>query len=218
MRSMAMAFPVRTEIAGQASQTTSRELGERGVFVYCAELPPLRAVAKLTLYLPGGPLEVPGTVRSVEGQPPGFWADFDDQTDATHARILLALASSFEQVETPAGGVAKFDPTKPAAGRNRRAAQRSRERIRLRLDDRETVTTDLSATGLFALAEDPPEEGALARVALHLPDGQPAAELIAVVIRRAYSPERGVALQFAAAPDSFRARLDLYLAAKSGQP
>src|SRR5438105_2800542 len=212
MRSMAMAFPVRSEIAGQARQTTSRELGERGVFVYCAELPPLHAVARLKLYLPGGPLEVPATVRSVEGQPPGFWADFDDQTDATHAQIRRALASNFEQVETPAGGVAKFDPTKPAAGRNRRAVPRSRERIPMRLDGVGTFTADLSATGLFAVTEALPAEGALARIALDLPDGQPATEVIAVVIRRAQSPERGVALQFVAADDPFRERLDRYLA------
>ena len=61
MRSMAMAFPVRCEIGGQTRQTTSRELGERGVFIYCAELPALHAAARLTLYLPNGPLEVPAT-------------------------------------------------------------------------------------------------------------------------------------------------------------
>src|SRR4051794_5547275 len=171
MRSMAMAFPVRCEIGGQARQTTSRELGERGVFIYCVELPTLLAAVKLTLYLPGGPLEVAATVRSVEGQPPGFWADFGEKDEATRARILRALASNFEQVETPAGGVARFDPTKPAAGRNRRAVPRSRERIPLRLDGFGTFTTDLSATGLFAAAESLPAEGTLARFALDLPDG-----------------------------------------------
>jgi hypothetical protein len=218
MRSMAMTFPVRSEIAGQALQTTSRELGERGVFVYCVELPTLHAAAKLTLYLPTGPLDVPATVRSVEGKPPGFWADFNDRSDATRGLILKALASNFEQVETPAGGVAKFDPTKPAAGRNRRSSPRFRVRLPLRLDGRETVTTDVSATGLSALEEVLAPEGTLMRVALQLPDEQPAAELIGVVIRREEGPERGLALQFAGADDSFRARLDKYLAGKPVQP
>src|SRR5256885_2789042 len=176
MRSMAMAFPVRCEIAGQPRQTTSRELGERGVFIYCAELPQLHAAARLTLYLPAGPLDVLATVRSLEGQPPGFWADFDNPDDTNRARILHALASNFEQVETPAGGVAKFDPTKPAAGRNRRAVPRSRERIPMRLDGFGTFTTDLSATGLFVVAEKLPAEGAMGRIALDLPDGAPPAE------------------------------------------
>ena len=75
-----------------------------------------------------------------------------------------------------------------------------------------TFTADLSATGLFAVTEALPAEGALAPIALDLPDGQPATEVIAVVIRRAQSPERGVALQFVAADDPFRERLDRYLA------
>jgi hypothetical protein len=211
---MAMAVPVRCEIGGRARQTTSRELGERGVFVYCAMLPELHAAARLTLYLPGGPLEVAATVRTVEGQPPGFWADFGEQTDAVHAQILRALASTFEQVETPAGGVAKFDPTRPAAGRNRRAVARSRERLPMRLDGVGTFTMDLGAAGLFAITESLPAEGSLMRVELDLPDAQPAAQATAVVIRRAQFPERGVALQLVDADDSFRARVDRYLSGR----
>src|SRR5258705_10819744 len=110
MRSMTIAFPVRCEMAGQIVQTTSRELGEKGIFVFSAELPARRAAAKLRLYFPTGPLDLTATVRSVAGQPPGFWADFDSQDPQIHARILSELAATFEQVVTPAFGVGKFDP------------------------------------------------------------------------------------------------------------
>jgi hypothetical protein len=214
MRSMAMAFPVRSEIAGTAVQTTSRELGEGGVFVYSADLPALRATANLTLYIPGGPLEVATTVRSIEGKPPGFWADFLTKTSETRERVLRALASNFEQVETPAGGVAKFDPTKPAAGRNRRAVPRSQEKLPLTVEGRACATADLSAAGLYAVTQEQFDEGTLVRMTLQLPDQQPPAGFIAVVVRRSEHPEHGIAVQFAAADDSFRARLDAYLAVK----
>jgi len=213
MRSMMMAFPVRFEIAGTAMQSSSRELGERGIFVYCANLPAPRTPVKLQLYLPGGTMEAPATVRTISGKPLGFWADFDDPTPDTHKRILKALASSFEQVATPAQGVEKFDPTKPAAARNRRAMHRSRERLAVAVGGVETVTVDLSPTGLFALLEKAPELDSAVPVALELPDGQPRAGVMGIVVR--HGPN-GIAVQFADADDSFRARLDAFLGSSDG--
>jgi hypothetical protein len=208
MRSKTIAFPVRCVMAGQVLQTTSRELGERWIFVYCAELPPLRAAVKLTLRLQAGPLELDATVRSVAGQPPGFWADFDSASPEVHARILGELAASFEQVETPAGGVGKFDPTRPAAARNRRTLPRLRERVPVRMDGVETATADVSATGFFVLAGPPPAQDAVVRLAVELPDGKPAAEVLGVVVRRT---EEGAAVQIVRADDEFRARFDAWL-------
>ncbi|HEX9578033.1 MAG TPA: PilZ domain-containing protein [Myxococcales bacterium] len=211
MRSRTIAFPVRAEIEGKALQTTSRELGAQWIFVYCAQLPPLHAPVKLRLYLTAGPVELKATVRSVAGQPPGFWADFESPSPEVRARIMGELAATFEQIETPASGAGKFDPTVTGVARNRRALPRLRQRLRVRLDGLETFTADVSETGFFVLADPPPAQDSVVRLALELPDQQPPAEIICVVVRCREGGPPGAALQIVHADDAFRARFNAWL-------
>jgi hypothetical protein len=73
---------------------------------------------------------------------------------------------------------------------------------------------NLSAAGLFIHTDAPPEIDQIVQVILELPDGKPPAEVQAIVLRRVLPggpAAPGAGVQFIAADDEFRARLDAYL-------
>jgi hypothetical protein len=206
----AMAFPVRFVAEGQTVQTTSRDLDEETVFVRCVEPPDVGERVVLRLYLPGIAAgdSIQADVEAAVGD--GFRARFTGLPPEARRHILAALAGGTEAVEAPAAV--------PHAGENRRYLPRYLDRFRVELAmdhhraQREAL--NLSGTGLFIETDAPPEIDQIVQVILELPDGKPPAEVQGIVLRRVLpgpGTTPGAGVQFIAANDEFRARLDAYL-------
>lgn len=205
-----MAFPVRFVAEGQTVQTTSRELDEEGVFVRCVEPPDVGERVVLRLYLPGIAAgdAIQADVESKTDE--GFFARFTELQPEARQHIRAALSGRAQAIEPPAA--------MPRAGDNRRYLPRYLDRFRVELTagqhraQRESL--NLSGTGLFIETEAPPEVDQIVQVILELPDGKPPAEVQAIVLRRVLpgpGATPGAGVQFIAADDEFRARLDAYL-------
>jgi uncharacterized protein (TIGR02266 family) len=206
-----MVFPVRFVAEGQTVQSTSRDLDDESVFVRCVEPPDRGERVVLRLYLPGVAAgdSIEGTVT--EASSDGFRAFFVDLPDEARQHILAALR---------AGSSAEPAPVEPLehAGDNRRLLPRYLDRFRVTMNfgqhraQRESL--NLSASGLFIETEAPPAIDQIVQVILELPDGKPPAEVQGIVLHRVL-PENGAppgaGVQFIAADDDFRARLDQYL-------
>ena len=210
----AMAFPVRFVAEGQTVQTTSRDLEEESVFVRCVEPPEIGDRVALRLYLPGiaeGDA-IHGVV--VESAAEGFRARFAELAPEAHEHIVAALGGP-----APSGAAAVDAPPSTArAGDNRRYLPRYLDRFRVTLAmgqhraQREAL--NLSASGLFIQSEAPPEIDQIVQVILELPDGLPPLEVQGLVLHRVLpggEAAPGAGVQFIAADDTFRGRLDAYL-------
>ena len=207
----AMVFPVRFVAEGQTVQTSSRDLDDQGVFVRCVEPPQIGDPVALRLYLPGIAEGDAIHGEVVESSAEGFRARFFELSPEAHDHISTALAGGAEPVDAPAAAA--------RAGENRRCLPRYLDRFRVTLAagqhraQREAL--NLSASGLFIESEAPPEVDQIVQVILELPDGKPPLEVQGIVLHRVLpggdaSPGAGV--QFIAADDAFRVRLDAYLA------
>src|SRR5438034_4566343 len=206
-----MVFPVRFVAEGQTVQSTSRDLDEESVFVRCVEPPNRGDRVVLRMYLPGiaagDSIEATVTETSAEG----FRAFFTELTEEARQHVAAALK---------AGETAAPAPEEPIGGPgdNRRLLPRYLDRFRVTVGtgkhraQRESL--NLSASGLFIQTEAPPAIDQIVQVILELPDGKPPAEVQGIVLHRVL-PENGAApgagVQFIAADDEFRARLDAYL-------
>ncbi len=206
----AMAFPVRFVAQGQTVQTTSRELDAESVFVRCVEPPEVGERVVLRLYLPGIAAGDAIQAEVMETAADGFRARFTEILAEAREHIRTALDSGGSAVAAPAAV--------PRAGENRRYLPRYLDRFRVELGlgghraQREAL--NLSGAGLFIETDAPPEIDQIVQVILELPDGKPPAEVQAIVMRRTLpgpGANPGAGVQFIAADDAFRARLDAYL-------
>jgi hypothetical protein len=205
-----MAFPVRFVAEGQTVQTTSRELDDEGVWVRCVEPPAVGERVVLRLYLPG--IEAGDAIQAeiIEASADGFRARFQDMLPEAREHVQAALDGAAEAVEAPAATA--------RAGENRRFLPRFLDRFRVTLavgqHKAQRDVLNLSAAGLFIHSEAPPEIDQIVQVILELPDGKPPAEVQAIVLRRVLPggpAAPGAGVQFIAADDEFRTRLDAYL-------
>jgi len=207
----AMAFPVRFISEGQSVQTTSRDLDETSVFVRCVEPPDVGERVVLRLYLPG--IDEGDSIEAQvdEATSDGFRARFAELAAAAREHIRAALEGK---------GGAGFVPVEPWGheGENRRYLPRYLDRFRVTLavgqHKAQKETLNLSASGLFIETETPPDIDQIVQVILELPDGKPPAEAQAIVLHRVLPGQPGTpgaGVQFIAADDAFRARLDAYL-------
>lgn len=205
-----MVFPVRFIAAGQTVQTTSRDLDEKSVFVRCVEPPQKGERVAMRLYLPG--IAEGDTLQGevVESSAEGFRAKFGDLSPQAKEHVRAALAGGAAAVEAPAA--------KGHAGENRRSLPRYLDRFRVTLTagqhraQRESL--NLSASGVFVQSDAPPETDQIVQVILELPDGKPPLEVQGIVLHRTLpggEATAGAGVQFIAADDAFRARLDAYL-------
>jgi hypothetical protein len=205
-----MAFPVRFVAEGQSVQTTSRDLDDDSVFVRCVEPPEVGERVVLRLYLPG--IADADSIHALvdEAASDGFRARFVELGDEARKHIRAAL-------EGPAPALAPV-ASQLRAGGNRRYLPRYLDRFRVTLTmgqhkaQRESL--NLSGSGLFIETDAPPEIDQIVQVILELPDGMPPAEVQAIVLRRVLPGEDGTpgaGVQFIAADDTFRTRLDDYL-------
>jgi len=79
-----------------------------------------------------------------------------------------------------------------------------------------TTSADVSRHGMFLLADDPPRERFLVKLAVELPDGP--LEATAFVSRRVEGPERtGIGVQFFALSAQAKGRWDAFVSARSGE-
>lgn len=207
-----LVFPVRFVAEGQTVQSTSRDLDEESVFVRCVEPPERGERVVLRLYLPGiaagDSLEGAVTETSSEG----FRASFTDLPEEARQQIQAALAAG------PSAQPAAVEPLEHPSAAERRLLPRYLDRFRVTLQfarhraQREVL--NLSATGLFIQTDAPPAIDQIVQVILELPDGKPPAETQAIVVHRVVPGDvavPGAGVQFIAADDDFRARLDAYL-------
>jgi hypothetical protein len=208
----AMAFPVRFVSEGQVVQTTSRELDEDGVFVRCVEPPNPGERVVLRLYLPGISAgdSIEAEVEDAEND--GFRARFVDLSDEARRHVRAALLAG------PAAATEAPEEPLPHTGENRRWLPRYLDRFRVTLavgtHKAQRETLNLSASGMFIQTEAPPSLDQIVQVILELPDGKPPAEAQAIVVHRVLPGQgdvSGAGVQFIAADDEFRARLDTYL-------
>jgi len=205
-----MAFPVRFVAEGQTVQTTSRDLDEESVFVRCVEPPDVGERVALRLYLPGIDAgdAIHGEVTETNAE--GFRAKFGELPEEAQKHVAAALAGYAQGTDAPAA--------KPHTGENRRYLPRFLDRFRVTLGvgqhkaQREAL--NLSASGLFIQSEVPPEIDQIVQVILELPDGKPPLEVQGIVLHRVLpgtAAQPGAGVQFIAADDTFRIRLDAYL-------
>ncbi|MFN2549578.1 MAG: PilZ domain-containing protein [Myxococcales bacterium] len=207
----AMAFPVRFVAEGQSVQSTSRDLDEDSVFVRCVEPPRLGDQVVLRLYLPGIAAGDSIHAEVVESGGEGFRARFVDIADEAREHIASALRKG-------SAAVAALDVEPLRPGENRRFLPRYLDRFRVTLNvgkhraQREAL--NLSASGMFIETDAPPAVDQIVHVILELRDGKPPLEVQGIVLHRVVAGTAatpGVGVQFIAADDSFRARLDAYL-------
>ncbi len=205
----AMAFPVRFVAEGQSVQTTSRDLDEEGVFIRCVEPPAKGERVSLKLYLPGIAEGDALQADVEESGEDGFRARFVDLPAEAREHIAAALSSTVPAVEEPAAAV--------RAG-EKRYLPRFLDRFRVTLSAgqhrAQRQALNLSRSGLFIQTDAPPAVDQIVQVILELPDGKPAAEVQGIVVQRVLpgsGTPAGAGVQFIAADDAFRARLDAYL-------
>ena len=206
----AMVFPVRFVAEGQTVQTTSRDLDEQGVFVRCVEPPQKGDRVALRLYLPGIAEGDAILCEVAESSAEGFRARFGELLPEANDHIRAALAGGKEAVDPPAAAA--------HAGENRRYLPRYLDRFRVTLAEgrhrAQREALNLSASGLFIESDAPPEVDQIVQVILELPDGKPPLEVQGIVLHRVLpggEATPGAGVQFIAADDAFRARLDAYL-------
>ncbi len=209
-----LVFPVRFVAEGQTVQSTSRDLDEGSVFVRCVEPPERGERVVLRLYLPGiaagDSLEGAVTETSSEG----FRASFTDLPQEARQQIEAALAAG------PSAQPAAVEPLEQPSASERRLLPRYLDRFRVTLQSArhraQRETLNLSATGLFIQTDAPPAIDQIVQVILELPDGKLPAETQAIVVHRVVPGDvavPGAGVQFIAADDEFRARIDAYLEA-----
>lgn len=220
MERVPIVFPIRFATGTQAVQTTTRELGEDGVYVRCLVPPPVGAALRMKLYLPGSPLdsEVNGVVR--EHSAAGFWADFVGLGPSERSRIAVLLdRRSRAPSAKPIGALA----LQPAPAADARTFPRYDARFAVRFANVQEFVlqyaANISAGGVFVETRDPPAMDSVMSVSMELPGGGPPVEARAVVVHRV-SPDQarerntvaGVGVQFIDADDKFRERIDLAIA------
>ncbi|HEX4386076.1 MAG TPA: PilZ domain-containing protein [Myxococcales bacterium] len=203
-----MAFAVRFVAEGQTVQTTSRDLDEAGLFVRCVEPPGRGERVVLRLYLPG--IAAGDSIDAIvtESWDEGFRATFTDLSESARIHIRAALES-----DVPAEPV----HLEPLEHENRRYLPRYIDRLHVTLEPGgEHETLNVSGSGMFVQTETPPDIDQIVQLILAFPDGAPPAQGQAIVLRQVKpgsSHPPGVGVQFIAADDDFRERLDAYIEA-----
>jgi uncharacterized protein (TIGR02266 family) len=226
-------LPVRFAVGNKAFQVTTRALTLEGAFLRCSE--PQRAGTSLALriYFPAGsPFDVSGRVdeRLGPSSEAGFWVRFDLVAPQLRERIAKLLGGSGPQApgqapapaKVPKGGI-------PAARTGVEARCTARVEARLRVQFRTAaalrreMSVNISAGGLFIETDQPPPMRELVLVSIELPAGssgeQRPIEVQAEIVHRV-TPDQakatgrpaGVGVQFVGGDDSFRERLDAFLA------
>ena len=204
--------PVRFSTGAQVLQATTGALGTQAAFVRCVVPPRPGDRIELQLYLGDDrPLQVTATVRArTRHDTMGFWADFiADKT--VQSRIARALTQAQQS----------------ARASDRRATPRYEARFAVRFGNleafRREYATNISAGGLFIRTSEPPQLSAVVDVALELPGGAPV-EGKAVVVHRVTpedaaqrGEEPGIGVQFVHGDDSFRQRIDEFVASLAGK-
>jgi uncharacterized protein (TIGR02266 family) len=207
-----MVFPVRFVAEGQTVQSTSRDLDEESVFVRCVEPPERGERVVLRLYLPGVAVgdSLEGEVTETSSE--GFRASFTDLPEEAREQIRAALAAG------PSAQPAAVETLEQPSARERRLLPRYLDRFSVTLQSArhrsQRESLNLSATGLFIQTDAPPAIDQIVQVILELPDGKPPAETQAIVVHRVVPGDvaaPGAGVQFIAADDDFRARIDAYL-------
>jgi hypothetical protein len=201
-----MAFAVRFVAEGQTVQTTSRDLDEAGLFVRCVEPPATGDRVVLRLYLPG--IAAGDSIDAIvtESWDEGFRATFTDLSETARGHIRSALNASGE-----------VEPVhiEPLEHENRRYLPRYLDRLHVVMGaDGEHETLNVSGSGMFVQTETPPEIDQIVQLILAFPDGASPAQAQAIVLRQVRPGSghpAGVGVQFIAADDDFRERLDSYL-------
>jgi PilZ domain len=201
-----MAFAVRFVAEGQTVQTTSRDLDEAGLFVRCVEPPGIGERVVLRLYLPG--IAAGDSIDAIvtESWDEGFRATFTDLSETARGHIHSALTATGE-----------VEPVhlEPLEHENRRYLPRYLDRLHVVMGDHgEHETLNVSGSGMFVRTEEPPEIDQIVQLVLAFPDGAPPAQAQAIVLRQVQpgaGQTAGVGVQFIAADDDFRERLDQYL-------
>jgi len=214
-------IPVRLVIGTRVLQSSSRALDMEGLFVRCVE-PPLPGVrVHVRLYLPDGPPE--DVVGRVEPErvlrEVGCRVQFTQLTPAQRERLGRLVVPVELQPQSPA------QPRRsPSAQMEMRALPRIPVQLRVRFENLEVVPgpqgLDLSAGGMFVRCDDPPGLEQEVQLLFELPgDARPPLACRAQVVRRVTREEArfpvrspGVGVQFIDADDSFRERLDAWLA------
>jgi uncharacterized protein (TIGR02266 family) len=208
-------FPVRFSTDHTAVQTTSREVSAEGVFVRCLQSPNVGAQVALKLYLPGGfGLEARAIVRQIElGEDGGFWADF--------AALAGEQRDALKQVVERQKRIAEATPigALPIRGHEtRRSFPRVNARFAVRFASVQDFVLEyaanISAGGVFVQTQNPPPLKSIVRVEMELPGGAavPAQGLVVHRVTPEEAKARGTApgcgVQFIAADDAFRQRID----------
>ncbi|MBS2021845.1 MAG: PilZ domain-containing protein [Deltaproteobacteria bacterium] len=214
-------IPARYTALGEAVHTSTKQLGEDGVFVRCVEPPMLGSMVMLRLWLAGGdePVDAGAEIAEVAIDPDnsGFWATFHEPTDELIERVretLVRVRAGEEAAKVgPAGAVI-----------NRRTEQRFLDRLVVKLGGRGiepgVFAHNISSTGLFVLMPNPPELDTVMTLSLELPDKGDPVTVLGHVVRR-LTPEQaakqrtapGAGLVFVGGSEEFRKRYDAYLKA-----
>lgn len=212
-------FPIRFATRNAAVQTTTRELGQAGVFVRCLEPPPAGTPIEMRLYLPGARtgLETVGVIREVSaaGTEVGFWAEFTGLSEAGAAQIAEVLARRERAGEAVPIGAVAVEPLEDP----RRAFPRHGARFAVRFatvqDFVLEYAANISAGGVFVCTEAPPPLKTVVRIEMELPGSETVVPARGVVVHRVMPDEAkarrtsaGMGVQFLDAGDQFRERID----------
>lgn len=189
-------IPVRYVARGEVMQTTSTALTPRAVHLRSVEPPNPGLIVGLKLYFPDS-REVAlrsATVMGVtQDKTPGFWAQFSDDPQGAD-RITRLLAQHREMGDR---GCPRIQTRLP---------------VTLRQDGRPEATSaiaNLSRSGAFIEGGAGPAVGSIVGLDLALPDGEPEARVLALVV---HGDGGGIGVQFIGGSDAFRSRLDQHLA------
>lgn len=189
-------IPVRYVARGEVMQTTSTALTPRAVHLRSVEPPNPGLIVGLKLYSPGSRevlLRSATVVGVTQDKTPGFWAQFSDDPQGSD-RITRLLAQHREMGDR---GCARAETRMP---------------VTLRPDGRpeaKGVIANLSRSGAFIEGTPNAEVGSIVGLDLALPDGQPEARVLALVV---HGDGGGIGVQFVGGNDAFRSRLDQHLA------
>jgi len=240
MNRTAIVVPVRLALGGRVLQSTSRSLDGEGLFVRCVA-PPLPGMqVSVRLYLPDGkPEDVECVVvPERELREVGCRVKFLSLTEAQRARLLRVISPPTLQPlagRSPGQPAARPVPLpgaspqrSPIARIELRALVRVPVQLKVRFESVdalvEQLALDLSAGGMFVRSDDPPRTGEEVQLLFALPDDEEHPLSCRALVVRRITPEEarftgrvaGVGVQFVDASDSFRARLDDWLARAQG--
>ena len=188
-------IPVRYAARGEVLQTTTTALSEATVHVRAPKPPAPGLFVGLQLYFPGSVIARAAVVSYVTaGANSGFWAEFsEDEGGRDRIRSLL-----MRHRDTGDRGCPRFHTRLEATLRKPGERAIGAE------------VTNISRSGAFLKLQALPALGSVIELEVALPGDAVPEHVHAHVMHIA--PRRGVGVQFIGASDTFRTRLDGYLA------